>query len=92
MEAKIQVKIKMEKGKEITLNQEEAKELFLKLKEIYDQPEKTTYIPFYPYTPPIIWYNTKPYTPYWTTTDGSATITYSTDNNLSTNTDTVTIK
>jgi hypothetical protein len=92
MEATIQVKIKMAKGKEITLDQKEAKELFLKLKEIYDNPEKITYVPYYPHVQPLIWYNTKPYTPYWTTTCGTATITYSADNNLNTNTDTVTIK
>lgn len=88
MEAKIQVKIKMEKGKEITLNQEEAKELFLKLKEIYDQPEKITYIPTYPIYRDWTW-KPVPYTPCWTTTAGTATITYSTADN---NADTVTIK
>jgi len=78
MEAKISVKIKVAKGKEITLDADEAKELYIKLKEVFE--EKVTYIPYW--QDPFAW---KPYIPniwpYWSTTAETATLTYSTDKN-----------
>jgi hypothetical protein len=51
MDIKINIKIKMEKGKEINLNSDEAKELYYKLKDLYEKQFVTVnpYNPVYPY-------------------------------------------
>jgi len=57
MEAKIQVKIKMDNDKEVILDQKEAKELFEKLREIFTKDQ--TYVPIWVEK----WYPTYPYYP-----------------------------
>jgi len=47
METSIQVKIKMENGTEIVVNQDEAKELFEKLGEIFEKDIEYISIPYY---------------------------------------------
>jgi len=59
MNIKIEVKIKLDKKGTVTLNSDEAKELYFKLKDIYDN--KYSYIPYpnYPwYQPGIVTYTT----------------------------------
>lgn len=72
MEAKISVKIKVAKGKEITLDADEAKELYMKLKEIFEEKEKVTFVPYRVYDPVYpLGPNTSPFTPWitwWSTT------------------------
>jgi hypothetical protein len=63
MEATIQIKIKLDKGKELLLSQEDAKKLYDKLHELFGEKERVAYVPYVPYTPPII---TRPYTPWYT--------------------------
>lgn len=50
MEAKIQIKITIAKGKEITLDEKEGKELYLKLHELFGS-NNIQYVPYYPYWP-----------------------------------------
>ena len=61
MDLNIEIKIKM-KNKEVVLNNDEAKELYFKLKEIYDKDKEVVTFPIYthpPYPPyyrePFIW-------------------------------------
>jgi len=54
MNVSIEIKIKMEDGKEVILKDKEARELFLKLSEIYEVDKAKEYVPYYPYIPPII--------------------------------------
>jgi hypothetical protein len=58
MDIKVNIKIKMEKGKEINLNSDEAKELYYKLKDLYEKQPVTVY----PYNPSYPYWNT-----YWIT-------------------------
>ena len=62
METTIELKFKIDDNKEITLSEQEAKDLFFKLKEIFDNRE--VYIPYYQpypkdwtYYPSVITYN-----------------------------------
>ena len=64
MNIKIEVKIKLKTGREITLNSDDARELYFKLHEVYGNRY------YIPYTPNI--YDWKPYTI-------SCTDTFSTD-------------
>jgi hypothetical protein len=65
MEVNVEVKIKIGKEKQIVLKNEDAKELYLKLKELYEQ--KTEYVPYpyypttYPTTYPSPWVWKEPY-------------------------------
>lgn len=65
MNINIEIKVKMDKGKELLLKGDEAKELYLKLKEIYEQVEYVPYrYPWYIYTTtnapqPWTWYDTR---------------------------------
>jgi len=70
MSIKIEIKLKLDNGTDITLSDEDAKNLYLKLKEIYHK-EPITYIPYYP--TPYPWYRSYPTAP-WTytiTNDGT---------------------
>jgi hypothetical protein len=55
MDIKISIKIKLEKGKEIILDGDDAKQLYFKLKELYET--KNNYIPYpvYQNAPWITW-------------------------------------
>ena len=68
----VQIKIKLENGKEIILSHEDAKKLYEVLHEMYGEKEKITYIPYVPYYPPIF----QPYEPWYASGD-SVTITCS---------------
>ena len=93
-EIKVKLQLKFKNGKELTLGEEEAKELYDKLDDLFGQ--KTEYHPYYP----VIWYdcgwrknpyyvNTPPNTgDYWKVTCGdstSCTITSGAKNNTFTN-------
>lgn len=52
----VQIKIKLENGKEIILSHENAKKLYEVLHEVYGEKEKITYIPYVPYYPHNPWY------------------------------------
>ena len=88
MKAEVQLKIKMENGVEVILNVEEAKELFFKLKEIFE--EKTEFIPYptypvYPTYPTYPWIRSREWweAPVWyTTTAGNVTIDRSGDSTV----------
>jgi hypothetical protein len=67
MKIDVEVKIKLEKGKQISLKNQDARELYEKLKEIYEKKEINWY-PYYPTTYPT--YPTVTYK----TTSGCATI------------------
>ena len=41
MNVKIEIKIKMKNGKDVVLNNDEAKELFMELKKLYDELRKS---------------------------------------------------
>ena len=72
MNVNIEIKIKLDKGKELTLSGDDAKELYLKLKEIYEERHIKEYVP-YPYQPyRWPWYVTTIYG-----TSGTYTITQS---------------
>jgi uncharacterized membrane protein YecN with MAPEG domain len=51
MNINIEIKVQMEKGKEIVLKGDEARELYLKLKEIYQ--DRVEYVPYREYVPPL---------------------------------------
>ena len=59
MNVKIEVKIKMKNGKEVTLNNDDARELYFRLKDIYDHPVIT----ITPYVPTIY--------PFWSSSTGT---------------------
>ena len=69
---KVQIKIKMDSGKEITLEGKDAEELYNKLKEIYD---RTTWIP-YPYNPAPYWPRTLPEPVIWYSTSSNTSVFY----------------
>jgi hypothetical protein len=54
---KITVTIKMGKNKKLTLDNDDARDLYFKLKEIYDKYTYVTYTYPYIYTTPWIYYN-----------------------------------
>ena len=62
----IQIKITLDKGKELLLSREDAKKLYEKLHEVYGEKEKITYVP---YSPSIV----QPYNP-WYSPDHLVTI------------------
>lgn len=69
MNVNIEIKVKMDKGKELVLKDDEAKELYLKLKEIYEERVVKEYVPYrwYPY------YN-DPYKPTWISSGGTYSV------------------
>lgn len=69
MDATIQIKITLDKGKELLLSHEDAKKLYEKLYEVYGEKEKITYVPYSPYI-------VQPYEP-WCASGDSVTITCS---------------
>ena len=69
MDATIQIKITLDKGKELLLSHEDAKKLYEKLYEVYGEKEKITYVPYVPYSPSIV----QPYNP-WYSPDHLVTI------------------
>ena len=82
MDVNIEVKIKMDKGKEIILKDEEARELFLKLKGIYEKEKTTEYVPWYPYYPNAPFYPVTYSYETWSSSDNTISISC---NTLSTN-------
>jgi len=78
-EIKVKINLKFKNGKELTLGEAEAKELYEKLNELFG--EKTVYPIIYRY-PYVEWYPTwpHPYTapdtnPYWTVINGTGNVT-----------------
>jgi hypothetical protein len=69
----LELKIKMENKKEVTLDEKEAKELFEKLKEIFGTKEKE-YVPYYPWRYYVYDNPVQPYRLTWTTQNGNASI------------------
>lgn len=72
-EIKVKINLKFKNGKELTLGETEAKELYEKLNELFG--DKTVFPIIYRY-PYVEWYPTWPYTspntnPYWTVTNGT---------------------
>ena len=62
MNINVEVKIKMDKGTELILKNDEAKELYLKLKELYEKETTWVPLPYYPVQPYIwepykVWYS-----------------------------------
>jgi len=72
MDVKINIKIKMEKGKEINLNSDEAKELYYKLKDLYEKQ----FVTVNPYNPVY------PVSPYWITCNNINDAIYTITNNI----------
>ena len=82
METKIQVKIKMNNNKEVILDQEEARELYWKLKEVFEKD--TVYVPYQPYIPVYPYYYEDPYPikwQRWTTSSGGTSVECITESN-----------
>jgi len=74
MKLNVEIRIEVEKGKEIVLKNDAAKELFLKLKEIYEKEKEIVSIPYLIY-PTIFPTYPRPFSdPWWTTCNTSGSI------------------
>lgn len=72
MDIKVSINIKLEKGKQVTLDSKQAEELYNELKKIFEKPASITTV--YPAIPWVVYGNNSAK---WETPDNSITITCS---------------